>query len=277
MAALEGHIKTVEILLSLGANACVLNKHKQCLIFSALVLPLIYEDKQRQNKIQIFRLLKEKGGQLLNHQDDNGNTILHQMALHDFDTLIKETLTTNPELFYIHNNNSHYPIHTAILNNSLLSVTHLLEVQEGSTLADSKGWVALHYAALYANEKIVEVCCMFSKNKDPLDYLGRSPLMLAAEQGELSTMKYLVAHGANLELTDLQGFGVLHYAVKEGNFPAVHWLIENTSVDINAKDKSGHTPLHISQTVFYESENMQKISGLLLEHGAIAESKASIR
>lgn len=60
LAALEGNINTVHMLLSLGADPCILNKQKQYPLFSALILPILYEDELRQNKIKIFSLLKEK-------------------------------------------------------------------------------------------------------------------------------------------------------------------------------------------------------------------------
>ncbi|RUR16260.1 hypothetical protein ELY21_13340 [Legionella sp. km535] len=272
LAALEGHLTTIKILLSLGADTCILSKQNQYPLFSALIVPILHDAQLRQNKVKIFNLLKDKGNQPLNHQDNNGNTVLHQMALQGFDELIKETLATDGELAYIKNNHTHYPIHTAILNNKFESTLLLLQVKDGTTLTDSKGCSPLHYAARYSNQPLIEECCKLSINKDPLDFLGRTPLMLAAELGRLSAVQTLIAHGARTDLTDSEGFSVLHYAVKSGNLAVVHWLIENTHVDINAKDNHDNTPLHLCKTTFNETEHMEKIIALLLEHGAIQPS-----
>lgn len=268
-AALEGNINTVYVLLSLGADPKILNKRKQYPLFSALFLPILYEDELRKNKIKIFSLLKEKGNQLLN-QDKNGDTVLHQMALHGFDTLIKETLATHPELAFIKNKHTHYPIHTAILNDQIKSVIPLLQVNNGSTVKDSNGWMAIHYAARYADKEILEECCKFSTNKDTKDIIGKTPLMLATELGRLSAVRTLIEYGAQIDLTDSAGLSVLHYAVKSGNVKLVRWLIENTDIDINARDNHNLTPLQMSESSVSEAGDMEKITALLLEHGASA-------
>lgn len=266
-AALEGNINTVYVLLSLGADPSILNKRKQYPLFSALILPILHEDELKQNKIKIFNLLKGNVNQFSN-QDDNGDTVLHQMALHGFDTLIKDTLATHPELASIKNKHSHYPIHTAILNDQIESVIPLLQINNGSTLKDSNGWMAIHYAARYANEEMLEECCKFTTNKDTKDIMGKTPLMLAAELGRLSAVKTLIEHGAQIDLTDSAGLSVLHHAVTSGNLNLVSWLIENTNLDINARDNQNNTPLHMSETRVSGTDDMEKITAFLLEHGA---------
>lgn len=266
-AALEGNINTVSVLLSLGADPGVLNKRKQYPIFSALILPVLHEDELEQNKIKIFNLLKEKANQFSN-QDDNGDTILHQMALHGFDTLIRETLATHPELASIKNKHTHYPIHTAILNDQIKSVISLLQVKDSSSVKDSKGRMAIHYAARSGSKEILEECCKFSANKDIKDIMGKTPLMLAAELGRLSAVRTLIDYGAKIDLTDSAGLSVLHHAVKSGNLNLVRWLIENTNLDINARDNQNNTPLHLSETNVSGTDNKEKITAFLLEHGA---------
>jgi ankyrin repeat protein len=102
--------------------------------------------------------------------------------------------------------------------------------------------------------------------------MGRTPLMLAAELGNIDAVATLIRHGAKTELVDHQGFTVLHHAVKAGNPELVRWLLENAKLDVNAKDEHNHTPLSLSETVVTETEHMKDISNLLLQHGATAES-----
>lgn len=272
LAALEGHVQTVQVILSLGAETEILNKQQQYPLFSALVLPILYDEVFKQNKIKIFNLLKAKNKQHLNHQDSAGNTILHQMALHNFDDLIKDILTTNMDLAYLQNHHTHYPVHTAILNNRIQSVILLLHVKDAAKLADSHGWVALHYAARYANDSVLVECIKSSTNLDIRDHQERTPLMLAAELGHLSVVQILIERGAKIDLRDMLGFTVLHYAVQSGNLELVGWLIDNTTIDINAKDNQNNTPLRISETASSETGSMEEISTFLLEHGAMVDS-----
>lgn len=144
----------------------------------------------------------------------------------------------------------------------------MLQIKEGTILADSSGWTALHYAACYANQEILEECCRSSTNKDAPDFTGKTPLMIAAELGRLFAVQILLQHGAQAHITDSAGFSVLHHAVKSGNLKVVRWLIENTNIDINAKDNHNLTPLQISETNVSETGDMEKITALLLEHGA---------
>lgn len=247
ISAIKGHFNTVQVLLSLGANPSILNKQNQHALFSALFLPILHNDELKRNKIKIFALLMEKEPQLVKHQDESGNTVLHQMASQGFETLIKEILKRNPDLARIKNNHSHYPIHTAILNNQNECVKLLLEVKDTEILADANGWVPLHYAARYGGNEILKQCCDVSADIDITDKLGRSPLMLAAALGRLFAVKALIGRGAQIDLTDLQGFTVFHHAIQSTNLEVVRWLADNTAVDINAQDALKRTPTSLSE------------------------------
>lgn len=167
----------------------------------------------------------------------------------------------------IHNKPTHYPIHTAILNNQLNSVIQLLHVNNTALQKDSNGWLPLHYAARYANKEIIEACCQFSTNKDTPDAMGRTPIMIAAESGRLSAVITLIGYQAQVDLSDSAGLGILHYAVKSGNLDLVRWLIEHTHLDINATDGQNQTPVQLSETNLSGTDK-NKISSFLLEHGA---------
>jgi ankyrin repeat protein len=264
-AAIEGHFYTTQALLTLGVNTDVLNNQKQFPLFSALFLPVLHNEALKHNKINIFKLLQDKDSRNLKQQDDSGNTVLHQMAVHDFGTLIQETLAAHIELAYIQNNHTHYPIHTAILNNQMHNIHPLLHVKDAQTLADSNGWVALHYAARYSTKDILKLCCEVTDNIDIRDKMGRSPLMLAVELGRISTVEDLMEQGAQIDLIDSTGFTVLHHAVNSDNLEMVRWLLDNPLIDINTQDAYKRTPLDLSK--------LNEINNLLLERGACPRDK----
>jgi ankyrin repeat protein len=267
-AAIMGHFHTLSELLSLGANPSIANQYKQLPIFSSLGLPVLHEGDLKENKMKIFRLLKEKAPESVKLQDDNGDTVLHEMAAHGFSALITELLQTNPELAEIKNYHTHYPVHTAILNGQTDGVRLLLQQKGGETLADSHGWVALHYAARAGGKDIMTLCCDATPDLNCRDESGRTPLMLAAEVANIAAMAELIQRGARVDLSDAAGYTVLHHAAKGGNLRAVSWLLDNITVDINAQANRHQTALSISQ-----EHGNDEIRNLLLAKGATPDRR----
>jgi ankyrin repeat protein len=223
-AATTGNLNTTEVLLNLGANPNILNKQKQYPLFSSLLVPIDHSKDLIKNKIGIFNLLNDNTMNLLMHQDYSGNTVLHQMAIHNFSPLMAKLLKEVPKLAYLQNNLTHYPIHSAILNNQTENIKLLLNLPEGSLLPDKYDWLALHYAARYSSGEIIKLCCQATPNKDIPDYLGKTPLMLAAELGRLSAVEILIDQGAQITLRDQEGLNVWDYAAGSGNKELLDWL-----------------------------------------------------
>ncbi|RUR19059.1 ankyrin repeat domain-containing protein [Legionella sp. km535] len=265
VAAIEGNVHTVQILLDLGADPAQKNNQLQMPIFNALQLPVLYENELRESKIKIYQLLKKADPDTLNNQDSSGDTVLQKMAVHDFSTLINDLLSTHPNLAYTMNNHSHYPIHTALLNNSIHCAGILLRDKEMVQVADTKGRVPLHYAARYNGVDMIALCLAASPDSDPVDVEGKTPFMLAAEVGNLDAMQALLDRGANAQLTDNQGKTALHLAAEQMEMSGVRWLLAHTKIDVNASDNHRQTALSIS-----ERAGNDKISELLLGRGALS-------
>lgn len=263
-AAMEGWLNTAKVLLSLGANTSAVNKQNQNPLFCTLIMPMDYSEEYKANKIALFELLKTEGNQSLSHQDQAGDTVLHQMAKHDFGQLMSDLLRSKPQLARIRNNAGHYPIHTAVLNEQIENARLLLNVKNTENLADSHGRVALHYAARVGNIEMIKLCC--TKNSiNVIDKERKTPLMLAAQLGDLDTVKALIGLGARVDMEDMHGASVLHHAVLSNDKHLVQWLLENIpDIEINAKDSQNSTPLDMLEQQFPHSSLIE----LLLEHGA---------
>ena len=100
------------------------------------------------------------------------------------------------------------------------------------------------------------------------DRVGRTPLHLAAERGDLPTIERLLADGANVNVqirsdekasTDW-GNTPLHSAARDGRIEAVRLLLDR-GADINARNHRGVTPLH-------RSIAHPQVTRYLLERGA---------
>ncbi len=68
-----------------------------------------------------------------------------------------------------------------------------------------------------------------TKNKE-------TALMIAANDGHLPIIKYLISKGAKVNATDSLGFSPLLYAVKQGKFFEFIYLLSK-GADINVKDE----------------------------------------
>uniref|UniRef100_A0A0K0DCA8 ANK_REP_REGION domain-containing protein n=1 Tax=Angiostrongylus cantonensis TaxID=6313 RepID=A0A0K0DCA8_ANGCA len=143
-------------------------------------------------------------------------------------------------------------LHLALSNGSKTEAhdktVHTL-MRRGSdlTVTDAHGRVCLHLAAYYGDRNLtslVGATCI-----DIQDSLGRTPLMLAASQGQVEAVNQLVKNGnlkRSLEgidriLQDNDGAVALHYAVAHGDVALCRALA--TSATVNATDRAGNHPL----------------------------------
>ena len=247
-SAIEGYAYTVKALLDKGANPKKTNAQKQYPVNSALFVPMLYEDGLIERKEIIFKDLFASAPDVVNHHDKDGNTVMHQMAAHEFGALMSWLLGSNPELAFLKNNASLYPVHTAILNQQIAALNLLLDIDAVAALGDAEKRVPLHYAARYGTADIVERCCLATDDINIRDNADKTPLLWAAEAGNQDALDVLMYQGADATLADYQGYTILHYAVKAGNEPIVRWIVANApKALLNQADSEGHNPLFLAQ------------------------------
>lgn len=186
-AALEGHVRTVKLLLAKGASPTVLNADNQYPIFNALTMPMSAansEDDLKKRKEEIFNIfLSEMPEGSLTFQDKSEMSLLHLMAQFKFASLLKETLAKDEKLALIRDESSRYPIHTAMLATppDLAIVEQLIALNNGASLSDGEDRIALHYAGLYGNRKLIELCCKYTSDLNALDCEQKTALQLAMD------------------------------------------------------------------------------------------------
>lgn len=73
-------------------------------------------------------------------------------------------------------------------------------------------------------------------------YTIRTPLMLAIFKGKLQIAQLLCDKGAKVDLKDINGLNVLHYAVDSNLLSSVQFALKLIS-NVDEKDCSGLTPL----------------------------------
>jgi ankyrin repeat protein len=74
---------------------------------------------------------------------------------------------------------------------------------------------------------------------------GTTPLMFAAEKGDLSAVEKLLAQGAAVNATRSDGYTALHCAAQSGNLGVVQVLLK-AGANVNARAKQNVSPLMVS-------------------------------
>uniref|UniRef100_G3TCP0 Kinase D-interacting substrate of 220 kDa n=1 Tax=Loxodonta africana TaxID=9785 RepID=G3TCP0_LOXAF len=109
-----------------------------------------------------------------------------------------------------------------------------------------------------ALKALLEKC----KDVDERNECGQTPLMIAAEQGNLEIVKELIKNGANCNLEDLDNWTALISASKEGHVHIVEELLK-CGVNLEHRDMGGWTAL---MWACYKGRT--DVVQLLLSHGA---------
>jgi ankyrin repeat protein len=84
-------------------------------------------------------------------------------------------------------------------------------------------------------------------NRERQSELGRTALMLAAQNGHLEVVKVLLQAGVDREKQDKDGYTALMQAAINGRLELVKFLVQ-TGVDREKRDKKGKTALDLAKT-----------------------------
>ncbi|XP_063436871.1 putative ankyrin repeat protein RF_0381 [Mytilus trossulus] len=88
------------------------------------------------------------------------------------------------------------------------------------------GETPLILAAEEGHLEVVTYLVTHGSQLDATSSWGRTPLMLAAEEGQLEVVTYLGSNGSQLETTDNYGQTALHYAAENGQIDVIKCLID---------------------------------------------------
>ena len=76
------------------------------------------------------------------------------------------------------------------------------------------------------------------------DAQGRTPIFNVCANSHLSILKYLIEEGADPQVRDIRGQGLLHVACKNVQIEVIEALLSTFALDPNVEDNGGNTSLH---------------------------------
>lgn len=127
-------------------------------------------------------------------------------------------------------------------------------------------WTAAIYGDLKTLAALVK---LDAKMVAAQDRYGMLPLHYAAEAGQLDTVKFLLANGADIMARDNRGWTALHHAVDNKQAEVMELLIVHGAT-VDAQNTMRWTPLHLA--VFKKDKTMVLA---LIKRGADVYSKTS--
>ena len=110
---------------------------------------------------------------------------------------------------------------------------------------DFRGRTALHHAVAQGHTDVVRFLLEHGASVDMEDTQNIAPLQSASREGHTTIVMELLAVGANTSAKDVTGRTAIHHAVRAGHMETVKVLIEN-SADLEAKDLQGHSVLTLA-------------------------------
>ena len=100
-----------------------------------------------------------------------------------------------------------------------------------------------------------------------VDSDGSTPVICAARSGNAKVIEVLIGAGANLEISDVEGWSPLHWAAETGQLHVIGVLLDRCPVLINHRDKRGLTALHVAAW----RGNAKMVHRLILEGADVKE------
>ena len=123
-------------------------------------------------------------------------------------------------------------LHTAITANDMGMVKFLLGLGANMGMVAGSTMTAIHVAVNMCSREMVEL----SPETD-------IPLHNSRNRGYLDMVEILLAHGADINATDITGRKAIHYAAKHSDVICIRTLMDH-GADIKAVDNYENTPLH---------------------------------
>ncbi|XP_046654818.1 ankyrin-1-like [Daphnia pulicaria] len=208
----------------------------------------VLKEAIRQSDAEKVRNLIEMGADLGKTTWRKGVNALHVASRNAKKTEILDVILETGD-FGINggDENGRTALYYAIIDKNVETVRYLLEKGADPTIGDNEGTTPFHVAAALSRETDILDLCLANNNTLDIDHpnqSGMTALHMAATESNSATAKFLLAKGANPNVTDENGRTPLHAAVLLAkDMDIVKLLLNHQDVDVDYLDNNGDSAL----------------------------------
>ncbi|KJV81784.1 ankyrin repeat family protein [Rickettsia hoogstraalii str. RCCE3] len=155
-------------------------------------------------------------------------------------------------------------IHVGIKVGNLEIVEYLYENTEFGRY-DEYGWSLLHWAAASGNTQIVQFFLDKDHNPNVITDNHKTPLELAVESKNISSVKALISKGAKFDIKSELGYKIFELAIDSEDMKLIKYLVNHTLV---GKNTGQQTLLEKVAQIYDKNINISKLVKVLIKDNA---------
>lgn len=263
LAVEGGNWEAFKYFVSIGANVNITNKSAK--------MPVHFLSLTKNYFTDMLNLLLEYGVDI-NAKSECGNTPILEAALHGRSNMELDQMVRYGADWKICNNYGNTVLHLAVEGGNYEGFIYFLSMGANVNVANIYGEMPVHFLGLTNQnfDKMLVLLREYGADINAQSECGNTPLLSAACQGRSETeLKQMVQNGADWKICDNHGNTILHLAVMGGNCQAFKYFV-SVGANADAANYAGDLPLHFLSLT---AKNFDELLSLLLENGADINAK----
>ncbi|OQR92358.1 protein kinase [Achlya hypogyna] len=200
----------------------------------AVVASLLRTGRDTFERAQVWKI---------NHQDQDGNTLLHVAAARGFVGVVRALLTYGADVHVV-NQAKDSALHVAAACGHDLIVQVFVDAGANLNTLNAKSETPLICAITAHHTSTTKV--LLSLNADVKIDDSAAPILIAVRDGDLEAAQSHLRNCSNINTVDEEGNTVVHLAIVGNHFAILQMLLQVDEIAIDIKNKMGDTPMKLA-------------------------------